>query len=346
MTEITKSTEAKKDEMQVEKEKLESVKRADAAVKTMHDFTSPEVLYKELINSVLKYHPSTDISMIEKAYKVASEAHEGQKRKSGEPYIIHPLCVAIILADLELDKETIVAGLLHDAVEDTWMTYEEVEKEFGGEVALLVDGVTKIGQLSYSSDKVEMQAESLRKMFLAMAKDIRVILIKLADLICRVYLTVIRGTPTMVQLLIMFFIVLASSNNKVMVAVITFGVNSGAYVAEIFRSGIMSVDKGQMEAGRSLGFNYAQTMWYVIMPQAFKTVLPTLCNEFISLLKETSVSGYIAIQDLTKGGDIIRSRTYSAFMPLIAVALVYLVIVMIFTKLIQILERRLRQSER
>ena len=181
MTEITKSTEAKKDEMQVEKEKLESVTRADAAVKTMHDFTSPEVLYKELINSVLKYHPSTDISMIEKAYKVASEAHEGQKRKSGEPYIIHPLCVAIILADLELDKETIVAGLLHDAVEDTWMTYEEVEKEFGSEVALLVDGVTKLGQLSYSADKVEVQAENLRKMFLAMAKDIRVILIKLAD---------------------------------------------------------------------------------------------------------------------------------------------------------------------
>ena len=181
MTEITKSTEAKKDEMQVEKEKLESVKRADAAVKTMHDFTSPEVLYKELINSVLKYHPSTDISMIEKAYKVASEAHEGQKRKSGEPYIIHPLCVAIILADLELDKETIVAGLLHDAVEDTWMTYEEVEKEFGSEVALLVDGVTKLGQLSYSADKVEVQAENLRKMFLAMAKDIRVILSKLAD---------------------------------------------------------------------------------------------------------------------------------------------------------------------
>ena len=181
MAEMTKSTEAKKDEMQVEKEKLESVKRADAAVKTMHDFTSPEVLYKELINSVLKYHPSTDISMIEKAYKVASEAHEGQKRKSGEPYIIHPLCVAIILADLELDKETIVAGLLHDAVEDTWMTYEEVEKEFGSEVALLVDGVTKLGQLSYSADKVEVQAENLRKMFLAMAKDIRVILIKLAD---------------------------------------------------------------------------------------------------------------------------------------------------------------------
>ena len=181
MTEITKSTEAKKDEMQVEKEKLESVKRADAAVKTMHDFTSPEVLYKELINSVLKYHPSTDISMIEKAYKVASEAHEGQKRKSGEPYIIHPLCVAIILADLELDKETIVAGLLHDVVEDTVMTSEDVAKEFGDEVALLVDGVTKLTQLNYQHDKIEVQAENLRKMFLAMAKDIRVILIKLAD---------------------------------------------------------------------------------------------------------------------------------------------------------------------
>ncbi|MDO4307000.1 MAG: bifunctional (p)ppGpp synthetase/guanosine-3',5'-bis(diphosphate) 3'-pyrophosphohydrolase [Eubacteriales bacterium] len=166
---------------EAEQAKLESVKRADAAVKCMNDFTSPEVLYQELIKSVKKYHPSTDISMIQKAYEVASEAHKDQKRKSGEPYIIHPLCVAIILADLELDKETIVAGLLHDAVEDTWMTYEEVEKEFGSEVALLVDGVTKLGQLSYSADKVEVQAENLRKMFLAMAKDIRVILIKLAD---------------------------------------------------------------------------------------------------------------------------------------------------------------------
>ena len=179
----TKNTEKQNIEVQKEeeKEKLESVRKADAAVKSMHDFTSPEVLYQELIKSVKKYHPSTDISMIEKAYKVASEAHKDQKRKSGEPYIIHPLCVAIILADLELDKETIVAGLLHDAVEDTWMTYEEVEKEFGSEVALLVDGVTKLGQLSYSKDKVEVQAENLRKMFLAMAKDIRVILIKLAD---------------------------------------------------------------------------------------------------------------------------------------------------------------------
>ena len=122
----TKNTEKQNIEIQKEEEKRESVRKADAAVKSMHDFTSPEVLYQELIKSVKKYHPSTDISMIEKAYKVASEAHKDQKRKSGEPYIIHPLCVAIILADLELDKETIVAGLLHDAVEDTWMTYEPI----------------------------------------------------------------------------------------------------------------------------------------------------------------------------------------------------------------------------
>ncbi|MGN8886426.1 RelA/SpoT family protein [Blautia sp. HCP28S3_G10] len=181
MADKKNSTQPETGAGQIEKEKLESVKKADAAVKSMSDFTSPEVLYQELISSVKKYHPSTDISMIQKAYEVAREAHKDQKRKSGEPYIIHPLCVAIILADLELDKETIVAGLLHDSVEDTWMTYEEVEKEFGSEVALLVDGVTKLGQLNYSADKVELQAENLRKMFLAMAKDIRVILIKLAD---------------------------------------------------------------------------------------------------------------------------------------------------------------------
>ena len=182
MTEIIHVKEEKENgTMQVEKEKLESVKKADAAVKSMSDFTSPEELYQELIKGICKYHPSTDLSMVEKAYNIASEAHKDQKRKSGEAYIIHPLCVGIILADLELDKETIVAGLLHDAVEDTWMTYEEVEKEFGSDVANLVDGVTKLGQLSYSKDKVEVQAENLRKMFLAMAKDIRVILIKLAD---------------------------------------------------------------------------------------------------------------------------------------------------------------------
>ena len=163
------------------REKIDEIKKADASVKAMEDFTSPEVLYSELIASVKKYHPSTDISMIEKAYRVADEAHKGQRRKSGEPYIIHPLCVAIILADLELDKETIVAGLLHDVVEDTIMTSEQLKEEFGEEVELIVDGVTKLGQLNYSADKVEVQAENLRKMFLAMAKDIRVILVKLAD---------------------------------------------------------------------------------------------------------------------------------------------------------------------
>ena len=170
--------------------------------------------------------------------------------------------------------------------------------------------------------------------------------LKILNAICKVYLTVIRGTPVVVQLMIIYFIIFGSVEiSKVLVAIIAFGINSGAYVAEIFRSGIMSIDNGQFEAGRSLGFNYAQTMMYIIMPQAFKNVLPTLCNEFISLLKETSVSGYIALQDLTKGGDIIRSRTYDAFMPLIAVALIYLAMVMIFTKLVSLLERRLRNSD-
>ncbi|MDY4834999.1 MAG: bifunctional (p)ppGpp synthetase/guanosine-3',5'-bis(diphosphate) 3'-pyrophosphohydrolase [Frisingicoccus sp.] len=145
------------------------------------DFIPPEILYNELIAKVRKYHPSTNVTQIEKAYQIAYNAHKEQVRKSGEPYIIHPICVAMILADLELDKETIVGGLLHDVVEDTAMTLKDIENEFGSEVALIVDGVTKLGQLSYSSDKVELQAENLRKMFLAMAKDIRVILIKLAD---------------------------------------------------------------------------------------------------------------------------------------------------------------------
>ncbi len=170
------STDAK-----AQQSRVEEIRQADASVKTMEDFTSPDVLYDELIRSVRKYHPSDDISMIEKAYRIAREAHKDQRRKSGEPYIIHPLCVGIILADLELDKETIVAGLLHDVVEDTIMTSEQLREEFGEEVELLVDGVTKLGQLNYSADKVEVQAENLRKMFLAMAKDIRVILIKLAD---------------------------------------------------------------------------------------------------------------------------------------------------------------------
>ena len=164
----------------IEEMEKELISKSDN-IKTMKEFVSPESLYEELIASVRKYHPSTDISLIEKAYNIAYEAHKGQVRKSGEAYIIHPLCVGIILAELELDKETIVAGLLHDVVEDTVMTVEEIAAEFSEEIALLVDGVTKLGQLSYDADKVEVQAENLRKMFLAMAKDIRVILIKLAD---------------------------------------------------------------------------------------------------------------------------------------------------------------------
>ncbi|MBE6753709.1 MAG: amino acid ABC transporter permease [Ruminococcaceae bacterium] len=171
-------------------------------------------------------------------------------------------------------------------------------------------------------------------------------ILRLLNGICNLYLTVIRGTPVVVQLLIMYFVIFASSNNKILIAILAFGINSGAYVAEIFRSGIMSIDPGQFEASRSLGFNYAQTMFYVVLPQAFKNVLPTLANEFIVLLKETSVSGYIALRDLTKAGDIIRGRTYSAFMPLIAVALIYLVMVVILSWLVGKLERRLRNSER
>lgn len=171
--------------------------------------------------------------------------------------------------------------------------------------------------------------------------------LKIPDFICKVYLTVIRGTPSVLQLLIIYFVVFGSVNiSKVLVAIIAFGINSGAYVAEVIRSGIMSIDKGQTEAGRSLGFTYAQTMIYIILPQALKNVLPALGNEVIVLLKETSICGYIALQDLTKGGDIIRSRTYDAFMPLIAVALIYLVMVMLLQRLVAGLERRLNSSER
>lgn len=163
--------------------------------------------------------------------------------------------------------------------------------------------------------------------------------------LCRVYLTVLRGTPVVVQLMIIFFVIFASSDNGVMVASLAFGLNSGAYVAEIIRGGIMSIDNGQFEAGRSLGFNYLQTMRFIVIPQTIKNVLPSLANEFIALLKETSVAGYVAVMDLTKAGDIIRGRTYSPFMPLIAVALIYLVLVMFFSWLVGKLERRLRNSD-
>ena len=171
--------------------------------------------------------------------------------------------------------------------------------------------------------------------------------LKLLNAICGLYLTVIRGTPVVVQLLLIYFGVFSSVRvDKTLIAVIAFGINSGAYQAEIFRSGIQSIPRGQFEAGRSLGFNYVQTMTNIIMPQAFRNVIPTLANEFIVLLKETSVAGYIALEDLTKGGDIIRSRTYAAFMPMLAVAVIYLTMVLFFSQGVKYLERRLKKSER
>ena len=177
-------------------------------------------------------------------------------------------------------------------------------------------------------------------------EDMARFLMRVANGICNVYLAIVRGTPVVVQLMIFYFVIFSFSRNGVMIAIIAFGINSGAYVAEIFRAGITSIDAGQFEAGRSLGFNYVQTMTHIIIPQAFKNVLPTLCNEFIVLLKETSVAGYVGVVDLTKAGDMIRGRTFSAFMPLIAVALIYLVLVIVLTALVRRLERRLNKSER
>ena len=171
-------------------------------------------------------------------------------------------------------------------------------------------------------------------------------LMRLLNKLCYLYLTVIRGTPVMVQLLIMYFVVLVNSTNVVMVASITFGINSGAYVAEIVRGGIMSIDKGQMEAGRSLGLNYIQTMWHIIIPQAIKNILPALGNEFITLLKETSIVNVIGAKDITKWAMNVQGRTYQAFMPFIGIAVVYLIMVIILSKLVSMLERRLNTDER
>lgn len=168
---------------------------------------------------------------------------------------------------------------------------------------------------------------------------------KWLNALCKLYLTVIRGTPVLVQLMIIYFVIFASSDNKVLAAVLAFGLNSAAYVAEIMRSGIMSIDIGQTEAGRSLGFNFAQTMAYFVVPQAFKNVLPALANEFIVLLKETSVSAMIGLSDLTYGANLIRSRTYEAFLPLIAIAVVYLIMVVVLSYFVGLLERRLRNSD-
>ena len=208
---------------------------------------------------------------------------------------------------------------------------------FGALLIGIVIGIV-IAAVRSTYDK---NAEKLRK-----KGGIGYILLSILNAICKLYLTVIRGTPVVVQLMIAYFIIFVSVRDGVPIGILAFGINSGAYVAEIFRGGIMSIDNGQFEAGRSLGLNYIQTMTHIIIPQMFKSVLPTLCNEFIALLKETSVAGYVGVVDLTKAGNAIAGRTYSYFMPLITVALVYLVIVIVLTKLVSILERRLRSSER
>ena len=170
--------------------------------------------------------------------------------------------------------------------------------------------------------------------------------LKILNGIAKIYITVIRGIPVVVQLMIWYFVILVSQNSDTLIAIVAFGFNSAAYVAEIFRGGIMSIDNGQFEAGRSLGFNYVQTMVHIVIPQTVKATLPTLLNEVIALLKETSVAGYVGIMDLTKAGDLIRGRTFEAFMPLIAVAIIYLFTVVVLTKVFELIERRLRRSER
>ena len=184
------------------------------------------------------------------------------------------------------------------------------------------------------------------KQYNEMRNPVAKFFLAIGNAVCKVYLTVIRGTPAMVQILIIFFIIMASSDNKMLCGIIAFGINSGAYVAEIIRGGIMSIDVGQTEAGRSLGFNYTQTMWHIVLPQTFKNILPALANEFIVLLKETAIAGYVGVTDLTRGANIIRGITYQSFWPLLAIAAIYLIMVMFFTKLVDILERRLRKSER
>lgn len=201
-------------------------------------------------------------------------------------------------------------------------------------IGLVIGVVVAMIRSSFDQTKDEMQP-GLGKTFMTGL-----------NAIAQVYLTVIRGTPVVVQLLIGYFVIFVSSTNTVLVAIMVFGINSGAYITEIIRGGIMSIDRGQFEAGRSIGFNYVQTMRHIIIPQAIKNVLPSLANEFIALMKETAVCGYIGLMDLTKGGDVIRGRTFSAFMPLIAVALIYLILVIFFSWLISKLERRLRSNER
>lgn len=203
-------------------------------------------------------------------------------------------------------------------------------------VGVIIGVIIAAVRTSYDKNKESM----------ALNKGFGYYVLSIINSFCKFYLMIIRGTPVVVQLMICYFIIFANARDGIPVAIFAFGINSGAYVAEIFRAGIMSIDNGQFEAGRSLGFNYLQTMKSIIIPQMFKAVLPTLCNEFIALLKETSVAGYVGVVDITKAGNTIAGRTYNYFIPLLTVALIYLIMVMILTKLVGILERRLRKSDR
>lgn len=202
-------------------------------------------------------------------------------------------------------------------------------------IGVLIGVVVAAIRSSYDKNKESLKAKG----------GVGYVVLSILNGICKVYLTVIRGTPVVVQLMIAYFVIFVSVRDGVPIGIFAFGINSGAYVAEIFRGGIMSIDNGQFEAGRSLGFNYVQTMWYIVIPQMFKAVLPTLCNEFIALLKETSVAGYVGVIDLTKAGNSIAGVTYNYFLPLMTVAAIYLIVVMILTSLVARLERRLRKSD-
>ena len=234
-------------------------------------------------------------------------------------------------------KETFVFNFIEGArwkyiTNGLWVTLEVTF--FALLLGIVIGVIVAMIRSSYDQMKDEMQP--------GLGKTVMTVL----NAVARFYLTVIRGTPVVVQLLIGYFVVFISTTNTVLVASLVFGINSGAYITEIIRGGIMAVDAGQFEAGRSLGLNDSQTMRFIIIPQAFKNVLPSLANEFIALLKETAVCGYIGLMDLTKGGDVIRGRTFSAFMPLLAVAAIYLALVVFFSWLVGKLERRLRSSER
>lgn len=211
---------------------------------------------------------------------------------------------------------------------------------------ILIDGLIKTLQITIFALIIGVIIGTIVAIIKVFVADSNKFFPRLLDKLCNLYLTVIRGTPVVVQLLISFFIIFANAEDGTWVAIITFGVNSGAYVAEVIRSGIMAIDKGQTEAGRSLGFSKVKTMWLIVLPQAFKNILPAIGNEMIALLKETSVAGYVAVIELTKAGNQIKNTTYDQINPILLVAIVYLILVVGMTKLLGIMERRLRKSER